>query len=496
MSISDLSHMSAADIARVVRAKALSPVETVENTLREIERRNPAINAVVFTDPDGAIDRAKQLEKKILAGEDIGLLAGVPTVMIDLFGEKPGWPATMGGLSALKDSRSSHLSTFPRSMEREGGIVVGATNSPTFGFRGVTDNRLFGATKNPFNTEYNPGGSSGGSSAAVADGLVSLAGGSDAGGSIRIPAAWSGTVGFQPSAGRVPMAIRPNAFGDSTFIYEGPITRTVEDAALGMQAMASFDPRDPVSFPGHTDFLSAARRGVKGMRIGFTPDFGIFPVDPRIQSTVQDAANVFTELGAEVEHVDFNMEYSHHDLSEMWCNLLAILAYDILESFAQNGNDLRELTPQDLSPALLKYVDNVPNRTMSEWLDDQKMRTHILDSFIDVFSTYDLVVSPTLAAMPVKNALSGETFGPTEINGEPINPSIGWCMTYLTNFTGNPSASVPAGMVDGLPVGMMVIGRKAADEDVMAASGAFEQARPWASHYEAVWNRENSSSSL
>lgn len=489
MSISELSQMSAAQIARAVKAKELSPVETVDNALREVERRNPAINAVVFSDPEGALAEAKELERKILAGEDVGVLAGVPTLMKDLFGEKIGWPATMGGLSALKDSRSSSSGIFPQSMERAGGIVIGATNSPLLGFRGVTDNRLFGPTRNPFNTEYNPGGSSGGSAAAVADGMVALAGGTDAGGSIRIPSAWSGTVGFQPSAGRVPM-LRPNTFGESTFIYQGPITRTVEDAALGMQAMASFDPRDPYSFPATNDFLGALDRGAKGMKIGFTQDFEIFPVDPRIQATVEEAARAFTELGALVEPVEFKLEYSHNELTEMWCNLLAISSYDILEEFAASGNDLRELTPQDLSPVLLEYADKVPTRTMSEWLHDQKMRTHVLNRFVDVFADYDLVVSPTLAAMPVKNEVSGETYGPTEINGEPINSSIGWCMTYLTNFTGNPSASVPAGLVDGLPVGLMVMGRKAADEHVMAAIAAFEQARPWVKQYDAVWNRE------
>src|SRR5690625_1090441 len=174
MSISELSQMSAAQIARAVKAKELSPVETVDNALREVEPRNPAINAVVFSDPEGALAEAKELERKILAGEDVGVLAGVPTLMKDLFGEKIGWPATMGGLSALKDSLSSSSGIFPQSMERAGGIVIEATNSPLLGFRGVTDNRLFGPTRNPFNTEYNPGGSSGGSAAAVADGMVAL----------------------------------------------------------------------------------------------------------------------------------------------------------------------------------------------------------------------------------------------------------------------------------------------------------------------------------
>lgn len=319
--------------------------------------------------------------------------------------------------------------------------------------------------------------------------MVALAGGTDAGGSIRIPSAWSGTVGFQPSAGRVPM-LRPNTFGESTLIYQGPITRTVEDAALGMQAMASFDPRDPYSFPATNDFLGALDRGAKGMKIGFTQDFEIFPVDPRIQATVEEAARAFTELGALVEPVEFKLEYSHNELTEMWCNLLAISSYDILQEFAASGNDIRELTPQDLSPVLLEYADKVPTRTMSEWLHDQKMRTRVLNRFVDVFADYDLVVSPTLAAMPVNNEVSGETYGPTEINGEPINSSIGWCMTYLPNFTGNPSASIPAGLVDGLPVGLMVMGRKAADEDVIAAIATFEQDRPWVKQYDAVWNRE------
>src|SRR5699024_7028125 len=215
-----------------------------------------------------------------------------------------------------------------------------------------------------------------------------------------------------------------------------------------------------------------------------------FPVDPRIQDTVEEAVRAFTELGAVVEPVDFKLEYSHDELTEMWCNLLGISTYDILEEFAASGNDLRALTPQDLSPVLLKYADNVPNRTMSEWLDAQKMRTHVLNRFVDVFADYDLVASPTLAAMPVKNEVSGETYAPTEINGVTINSPIGCCTTYRTHSTHDPRASVAAGLVEGLRGGLRVTGRKAPDEDIMAAISSFEKPRPRAKHYEAVCNLE------
>lgn len=359
---SELDTLTVAETSRAVRAKHLSPVETTEAAIERIERRNPSLNAVTYKGYEDARTHARRLEARIAQGEDIGgVLAGVPSLMKDLFGFKPGWPATLGGLSALSRNISDTWSMFPARVEAAGSIVVGQTNSPAFGFRGTTDNATVGPTRNPFDPTRNPGGSSGGSSAAVADGMVPLAGATDGGGSIRIPpAAWSGVVGFQPSAGRLPFVARPNAFGTSCFLYEGPITRTVEDSALAMTALHGFDRRDPIALDGTVDFMGALTRGVKGKRIGYTTDYGIFPVEKQVRDVVDDAVRAFEDLGAVVEPIDFGFTVSQGELSDMWSRVTAFGVYETLASLAANGVDLRSETPSELPESMMHWVDLVP----------------------------------------------------------------------------------------------------------------------------------------
>src|SRR5258705_390142 len=198
--------ISVAATASLIRRRAISPVEVMEYAFGRIEARNPSLNALVYTAFDEARARAREAEKAVLAGEPLGPLHGVPVAIKDLFDFKPGWPATLGGIRALKNFTVNASCVFADRIERRGGaIVVGKTNSPTMGFRGTCDNCLFGCTRNPFDTTRNSGGSSGGSAAAVADGLLSLAEGTDAGGSIRIPTAWCGVFGYKASVGRGPV---------------------------------------------------------------------------------------------------------------------------------------------------------------------------------------------------------------------------------------------------------------------------------------------------
>src|SRR5438105_5832002 len=181
-----------------------------------------------------------------MAGQQLGPLHGVPSAIKDLFDFKPGWPSTFGGIRALKDLKLDLSCIYAERIERAGAIILGKTNSPVMGFRGVCDNYLFGPSRNPFNVAKNTGGSSGGSAGAVADGLFPLAEGTDGGGSIRIPASWCGVYGYKAAFGRLPLCTRPNAFSsDTPFIFEGPLTRNVRDAALALSALAGYDARDP-----------------------------------------------------------------------------------------------------------------------------------------------------------------------------------------------------------------------------------------------------------
>lgn len=480
----DIACMSASETARLIAARKLSPVEVLEETIVRIERRNPSLNALIYLGFEDARREAKEAEDRVMKGDPLGPLHGVPSAIKDLFDFKPGWPTTFGGVRALKNNIAQFYCPFAERIEKAGAILVGKTNSPVMGLRGVCDNYLFGATRNPFDTTRNPGGSSGGSAAAVADGMLAIAEGTDAGGSIRIPAAWCGVYGYKGSYGRVPVVIRPNAFaGDLPFVHEGPITRTVEDAALAMSVLDGYDPRDPHSLDEKVDYIGALKRSVNGMRIAYSPNLDVFPVEPRIAEAVAKAVRAFEEAGAIVEEVKVGITTNQRELSDVWSRLMMPLNLGTFATMKLYGVDLLKDHREDFPPEYLRWIEIGEKMTLNDLAHDQWVRSQVYDAIQGVFANYDLLITPTLAGMPVKNRDDGNTVGPTHINGEEVDPLIGWCLTYPINFTGHPAASIPAGMVNGLPVGMQIIGRRYADTDVFAASAAFERLRPWSESY-------------
>lgn len=480
----ELAYRSASELAVLIRRRALSPVELVTACISRVEQRNPSLNAFVFTAFEAALTQARVAEAALMAGAELGPLHGIPTALKDFFGFTPGWPNTFGGVRALKDYVAQTRSLYVERMERAGAIVVGKTNSPVLGFCGCTDNPLFGPTSTPFQLGKNSGGSSGGSAAAVADGLLAVAEGTDGGGSVRIPAAWCGVVGYKASFGRVPHITRPNAFGGvSPYRFEGPLTRTVEDAALAMSVLAGYDWRDPFALPDTVDFLGATRRSIRGMKIGFTPDWGIFPVDPRIAALVESAAQALQSAGATVAPVQIEIPRTQQELSDLWCRQIMLRSNVTLADFAARGIDLRGEHADDLPAAMHRWLQVTDTQTAVERWHDQMMQTEVYDAINRVLLEYDLIISPTLACLPVDNRTDGDTVGPAQINGVPVDGRIGWCMTYLHNFSGNPAISVPAGLIDGLPVGMQITGRNHADADVFAAAAAFERICPWEASY-------------
>jgi amidase len=404
--------------------------------------------------------------------------------MKDLFDFKPGWPSTFGGVRALRDFVPDFYCAWAERMERAGAIIVGKTNSPVMGFRGTCDNPPFGPGRNPFDTSRNTGGSSGGSGGAVAAGLVPLAEGTDGGGSIRIPASWCGTYGYKQSFGRVPYIARPNAFaGINPFLFEGFLTRTVEDAALGLDAIAGYDRRDPLALDERAEFSTAVRRSIDGRRIAYSRDLDVFPVDPRVAEVVSRAVRTFEEAGAHVEEVRLGIERDQRELSDLWCRLIIPTNIATFEMFKRQGLDLLGDHREDFPPEYLRWIDEGYRLEVPQLMRDQEMRTEVYDAVQGVFESHDLLVTPTLACLPVENTDDGNTKGPTEVDGVRVDPLIGWCLTYPINFTGHPAASIPAGLADGLPVGMQIVGRRYADADVLAASAVFERLRPWADSY-------------
>ena len=480
----ELAYTSATELAARIASGALSPVEVVDAAIDRIERRNPSLTAFVFTAFDEARGSAREAERAVIAGETLGSLHGVPVAIKDLFDFKPGWKSTFGGVRALRDLVIDARCVFTERIEAAGAIILGKTNSPVMGFRGTTDNPLFGPSRNPFDTSRNTGGSSGGSAGAVADGLVPLAEGTDGGGSIRIPASWCGVYGLKPSYGRVPFVVRPNGFGStSPFLAEGPITRTVADAEVALTALNGYDSRDPFALGGKIDYRGASNRSIAGMRIAYSPDLGVYPVDPAVAETVRRAVDAFKEAGAIVEEVTMEIAHSHRELADLWCRMIIPVNCAVLQSFTDGGIDLLGEHRSDFPPEYLRWLDHGFKMDVVGLNRDQEIRTDISDAVAKVLNRYDLLVSPTLACLPVKNADDGNTLGPTHVNGEEVERLIGWCMTYFFNYTGHPAATVPAGLADGLPVGMQIVGQRYADDDVLAASGAFERLRPWQDSY-------------
>jgi amidase len=484
--MTELAWMSTVEQARAIRERRLSAVELLEATIARIEARDPSLGAFVHRAFEEAHTRAREADAAVAAGASLGPLHGVPTAIKDLFDFKPGWPATFGGIPALRDHVIDARCIWAERMEDAGAIVIGKTNSPVMGFRATCDNVLFGPTRNPFDTTRNSGGSSGGGAAAVADGLLSFAEGTDGGGSVRIPASWCGIYGFKQSFGRVPFIGRPNAFGGTDpFVFEGLLTRSVVDAALTLTVLSGPDPRDPLSFPFHDDPLGAIERPIAGMRIAYSPDLGGFAVDPAVSAVVAEAVQALADAGAAVEQVEIALPADQRALSDLWCRLITPLNLGVLEGLREAGHDLLGADRDQLPDAYLRWMDWGMEAGVLDVFRDQVLRTQVLDAIAPVFADHDLLVTPTLGCLPVPNAQRpGDTFGPTEIDGRPVDPSIGWTLTFPFNFTGHPAASAPAGLAHGrYPVGLQIIGRHRADADVLAASAALERRRPWHDSY-------------
>jgi Asp-tRNA(Asn)/Glu-tRNA(Gln) amidotransferase A subunit family amidase len=492
----ELCFTPATELASRIRRRDLSPVEVIEAFLRRVEERNGELGAYVTVIGDEAREAAKEAERAVMAGDLLGPLHGVPVAIKDLFDYKRGIRNTFGS-KPLAGYVPRQDATYVERLERAGAVVLGKTNTPEFGHKGATDNLLFGPTSTPFAPGKNAGGSSGGSAAAAADGLCAIAQGTDAGGSIRIPASFCGVYGFKASFGRVPSATRPDAFLSHTpFSHSGPLSRTVEDAALMLGAMAGPHPRDPFCLPDEgADYVAATRRPVEGMRVAYSPNFGVFPVEERVLTAIGESVRALEEAGAHVEDVSVAFRRDQRELCELWLREVGVRSAEIVSNLKDAGvADLLGEHRQDLTPEFAGLLERGHAMGAVEYRKDEVVRTEVFDAIQDLFDGYDLLVTPTLAVPPFDNADDGNTLGPSEVNGEEVDPLLGWCLTYPINFTGHPAASVPAGFTeDGLPVGMQMVGRRFDDGAVLAASAAFERVRPWHGSYERLAPRTEAS---
>jgi amidase/aspartyl-tRNA(Asn)/glutamyl-tRNA(Gln) amidotransferase subunit A len=287
------------------------------------------------------------------------------------------------------------------------------------------------------------------------------------------------------------VSLRPNAFaGTDPFVAEGPITRTVEDAALVLSALVGYDSRDPYALRDTPDLMGALRGDLEGRRIAYSPDFGVYPVDPRVATSVASAVAAFQEAGAAVDEVEISLPYDQLELADLWCRLIAPLNIGGIEGLKAVGIDLLGEHRHAMPPEYVRRIELGYQLSVTDRIRDQTMRTQVSDAVQQVVDDYDLLVTPTVSAVQVDNADDGDTVGPREVAGVEVEPLIGWCMTYFLNFSGHPAASIPAGLIDGrLPVGMQIIGNRCDDASVLRASHVFEQLRPWTDTYELCRRR-------
>jgi len=461
--MTSIRYQSAVELASLVRSKDLSPVELMEETLRTIEATNPALNAFVAIRAEEAMAEAKAMADSIVKGEDPGPLAGIPIGVKDL--EDAKGMVTSFGSVPFKDNLAQQDSVQVARLKSAGALVVGKTNTPEFGFTGFTKNRLFGVTRNPWNRERTPGGSSGGSAAAVASGMVPLATGSDAGGSIRIPACYSGCFGFKPSYGRVPLGPVP-VHHISRTLTQGPLSRTVEDAALYLDCVAGYHPVDQDSLPGPgISYLESLNNLDKSLKIGFSPTLGYARVQQDIMALVEDAVRQFEKMGHSVEIWDGEIP----EVGQAWSELTSC------DIYAQVHQDLEKFRPE-LGKTLVMSLDHAKTLSLDDHIKNQKTRSDLNRALWEFFERFDLLLAPT---MPTE-AFAAKGPPPGDIDGHPI-PLLGAvAFTYPFNLSGHPAATVRAGLTDtGLPAGLQIVGPRHRDDLVLKAAYAYEQTCPW-----------------
>lgn len=473
----ELEKLSAIELGTLVNSREISAIDVVDYFKHRIETRNPSINAFTYTKFDDAYEQAIEIERMLDKGETVGPFAGVPIALKDFLPTKKGWPASHGGVKSYQTIDDVDGAIWS-GMKNLGCIAVGKTNAPAFGFRATTDNKMYGPTSTPFKVGYNSGGSSGGSCAAVADGLVTMAECSDGGGSTRAPSSWCGTFGLKPSAGVIPSVCRPDAWtATHPYCCGFAATKTIEDAAYLFDELRKHDPRDPISVPVKDRPVKCELgESIKDLRIAYTFNFNLFP-DPENEIT-EAMDNVFRMIVPEVKNFEsahFKYAYSKEDMENAW--LRGINIDDATNPVVQK---LIKEHPEDLPEGLIKWHKIARDSTMEDYLEFHKIRTDILDSHLDAMDGYDILLAPVTGCLPVKNSNDFDTKGPEYISGVKVDPLIGFSYTYLENMTGFPAASIPIGVSkEGLPIGLQVIARRYDDNLIFRFCSALEKLNPW-----------------
>jgi aspartyl-tRNA(Asn)/glutamyl-tRNA(Gln) amidotransferase subunit A len=470
MTSSDLLFMPAVAAAALIRRRKLSPVEYMDAVLAAVDRLQPKLNCFVTITAEEARRGAKAAEEAVMRGEALGPLHGIPVGIKDLLPTK-GVRTTFGSI-AFVDNIPDRDDVLVTRLRKAGAIMIGKTTTPEFGIKGQTDAPIYGVTRNPWDLNRTPGGSSGGAAAAVAAGLGPIGLGSDGAGSTRIPAACCGLVGLKGTTGAVPYQEARDAFAN--VIAAGPLTRTVADCAVMQSVMGGPDPMDP--WTSHAEPLGRVSpallsQDLSSLRIGFLSRTAAIKVSADVAAGVEASLRVFKELGAEIEEVKGDIDWMSEDQRVLYLCSIANGLGHVVDRYGDKTD-----------PVLQAYVAAGRRYDIAAYIKAIAARTRLFRAVQGLFETYDFLVSPTLTRTAVSADFNGAT-SVVEIDGEAVGPAqpalTGF--VYPFNLTGHPALAVPSGWApDGLPTSVQIIGPRHADSGVLRLGALLEQARPWA----------------
>ncbi|HAV1568854.1 TPA: amidase [Klebsiella michiganensis] len=462
----ELCDLPASEARRLIGEKAISPSELTESCIRRIDEVNPAVNAMVACDFATARAVARRQDQAVLRGEPLGPLHGLPLGVKDMI-DAAGLPTTFGSLEK-KDNVPQQDERLVAVLRAAGANIVGKTNVPEWGAGGNSRNAVYGTTGNPFDTTRSASGSSGGSAAALACGMVSLATGSDTGGSLRNPAAFNGVVGFRPTAGMIPAEKRGCAWLQISTL--GPMGRTVDDVALMFSVMIGEDARDPLSHvvPGRQmrhagEFSPLPDVDLASLRMAFTPDFGFAPTETGIATCFAEKIQRIVPLFARADATTPDC-YGANESFETLRSLMFLTA--TRELYQRNPAEVGENVRMNVEEGLRYSAQDI-----ARGLD---LQTQLYRRWQTFFHDYDYLISPAVTISP----RPWTELWPREINGQPTRTYYHWlALAYVTSLAGVPSISLPVGRDQhGMPFGLQIIGRRGDDSGVLRVAKALEQA--------------------
>ena len=463
----DLHYLSATEALDLFRARQLSPVELMEAVIARAERVEPSVNAFGVRFFEEALGAAEQAERRYARShrQQLRPLEGVPIAIKEEMPVK-GQRTTHGSV-VYADNVSDHSAVVAQRVIDAGAIIHARSNAPEFSCAGFTHSRLWGITRNPWNLDYSPGGSSGGSAASLAAGTTTLATGSDLGGSIRIPAACCGIVGFKPTYGRVP--VEP-PFNLDHWCHEGPMTRTVTDCALLFDVLSGPDASDVTTLRPKLE-IGSVFEGVEGWKVALCVTLGDYEVDVDVQANTRAAAEVFREAGAVVEEVD--LRWSRREIVDA-----ALIHFGVVFG-AQIQREVDD-HPDLLTTYAIWFAENASRITKADYFRGLEIESRIYSELSTVLEDFDILICPT-AAIPALEA--GQEYldaGPL-VNGVQLDHVYDILMTLPFNICSRcPAISIPSGFAaNGVPTGLQIVGRTFEDANVLRAAAVYERLRPW-----------------